>query len=163
MLDKNKICIQDKTIIQNRYMSQRRNIKIDNVIIKGKAVFNGTRSIEICNSKIVSQDALWHSQDIVIYDSLLKGDRMGWYAKRLTLINCVISGDRPLCFGKEIKLVNCKMLKSRGAFENSEIDAQITSRVDSIKNPRKGRIQVRNVQKVILDKQEQQDVEIKII
>ena len=37
------------------------------------------------------------------------------------------------------------------AFEKSEVEAVITSRVDSIKNPRSGRIQVPEVGEMIMD------------
>lgn len=69
----------------------------------------------------------------------------------LTLINCKIIGTQPLCYCKNLKLIYCEMIETDLAFEKSQVDAEIITKVDSIKTPLSGRITVPDVGEVILD------------
>lgn len=69
----------------------------------------------------------------------------------LTLINCKIIGTQPFCYCRNLKLIDCEMLGTDLAFEKSQVDATIITKVDSIKNPRSGRITVPDVGSLILD------------
>ncbi len=49
---------------------------------------------------------------------------------------------------------DCKLLQTTLAFEYAErIDAEVSSRIDSIKNPRSGKITVQSAGEIILDPQ----------
>ena len=81
----------------------------------------------------------------------LLGEYLAWYSDSLTLIRCKIIGTQPLCYCKNLKLIDCEMVDTDLAFEKSEVDAVITTKVDSIKNPLSGRICVPEVGEVIMD------------
>ena len=69
----------------------------------------------------------------------------------MTFENCTIIGTQPLCYCKGLRLINCKMLDTDLAFEKSEVEADITTDVISIKNPKSGTICVPHVQEIIMD------------
>ena len=72
---------------------------------------------------------------MTIRDSVIKGEYLAWYSENLTLINCKIIGTQPFCYCKNLVLQNCSMEQCDLAFERSEVRAEITSRIDSVKNP----------------------------
>ena len=84
-------------------------------------------------------------------DSVIKGEYLAWYSNGLTLVNCKIIGTQPFCYCKSLKLINCEMIDTDLAFEKSEVEAVITTKVDSIKNPLSGQIQVPDVGEIIMD------------
>ena len=84
---------------------------------------------------------------------MVKGEYLAWYSDGLTLIRCKIIGTQPLFYCKNLKLVDCEMVDTDLAFEKSEVDAVITTKVDSIKNPLSGRICVPEAGEVIMDDQ----------
>lgn len=49
------------------------------------------------------------------------------------------------------KLLNCRMVDTDLAFEKSEVEAEVTSVVDSIKNPKSGTINAPGVKEIIMD------------
>ncbi len=66
-------------------------------------------------------------------------------------MNCKITGTQPLCYCKDLKLINCEMVDTDLAFEKSEVEAVITTKVDSIKNPLSGQIQVPELGELVMD------------
>ena len=82
---------------------------------------------------------------------MIKGEYLAWYSDGLTLINCKIIGTQPFCYCKNLKLVGCEMIDTDLAFEKSEVHATLTAKVDSIKNPLSGEIQVPEVGEIIMD------------
>ncbi len=62
-----------------------------------------------------------------------------------------IIGTQPLCYCKKLKLIDCEMVDTDLAFEKSEVEAVITTKVDSIKNPLSGQIQVPEMGELIMD------------
>ena len=86
---------------------------------------------------------------MTVKDSIINGEYLGWYSEGLTLERCRIEGTQPLCYAKNLTLIDCEMVGCDLAFENSEVEASIRGHVDSIKNPRSGRIVVDSVGEVI--------------
>ena len=82
---------------------------------------------------------------------MVKGEYLAWYSDGLTLVNCKIIGTQPFCYCKNLKLIDCEMIDTDLAFEKSDVEAQITTKVDSIKNPRSGRIEVPELGELIMD------------
>jgi hypothetical protein len=82
---------------------------------------------------------------------VIKGEYLAWYSENVTFENCTIIGTQPLCYCKGLKLVNCRMIDTDLAFEKSEVNASVTTVVDSIKNPGSGIILVPDVKEVIMD------------
>ena len=52
---------------------------------------------------------------------------------------------------KNLKLIDCEMIDTDLSFEKSTVHATVLTKVDSIKNPRSGRITVPEVGKIIMD------------
>lgn len=119
--------------------------------MNGKYSFQYVKNGLIENSKFETKDAFWHAKNIIIKDSILNGEYLAWYSKNLTLINCSITGTQPFCYCKNLKLINCKMINTDLSFEKSQVHATIINKMDSIKNPYKGKIIVKDVKEIIID------------
>ncbi len=52
---------------------------------------------------------------------------------------------------ENVKLINCRVINTDLAFEYSTVDAEITTTVDSIKNPISGKISTLAVEELIFD------------
>ena len=128
------------------------NIYAENLNVVGNYVFDGAKNIEIHNSTFVSKDAFWNCENVTIYDSKISGEYLAWNTKNITLINCTIESDQGLCYIDGLKMVNCKVLRTDLAFEYcSNIKAEITTGLMSIKNPISGLIKVKSVDEIIFD------------
>ena len=88
---------------------------------------------------------------MTVRNSVIKGEYLAWYSDGLTLENCKIIGTQPFCYCKNLRLINCEMIDCDLAFEKSEVEAEITTPVISIKNPKSGRITVPEVGEIIRD------------
>lgn len=128
------------------------DIDIDRYVQHGNYGFQYGRNIIIRNAEIHSKDAFWNTQNVTVYDSLLDGEYLGWHSENLTLINCEVRGTQPLCYARNLKMVNCRMAPDADlAFEESILDAEITTPITSIKNPTSGRIIAPSVGEIIID------------
>ena len=132
------------------FMMRSENIEFNNVDFKGKYSFQYIKNAVFDNCKFDTKDAFWHAENVVVKNSVVKGEYLAWYSDGLTLENCVIEGTQPLCYCKNLKLVNCRMNKTDLAFEKSEVNADITTHVDSIKNPLSGKITLPSVGEIII-------------
>lgn len=128
-----------------------KNITLDQVQMQGKYSFQYIDNLTIRNCELDTKDAFWHSKNVTVVDSIVKGEYLGWFSENLTLIGCRIIGTQPLCYCKGLKLVNCTMEGCDLAFEYSDVEATVDSHVDSVKNPRSGRIVVNSVGEVIME------------
>ncbi len=108
-------------------------------------------SVHGLKSVLNTKDAFWHAKNVTVRDSVVNGEYLAWYSENLTFINCTIKGTQPLCYCKGLKLINCEMIDCDLAFERSEVEAEITTPVISIKNPLSGRITVPDVGEIIRD------------
>ena len=147
----NGIEMKDTTAEGEYFMMRSNNLKFENVTLNGKYSFQYiTDSVfENCNFK--TKDAFWHAKNVVVRNSVVSGEYLAWYCENVTFENCTISGTQPLCYCKGLKLINCKMLDADLAFEKSEVEADITTPVISIKNPASGTISVPAVEEIIMD------------
>ncbi|GEO47906.1 DUF3737 family protein [Companilactobacillus kimchii] len=146
------IKMKDVEVNGNYFGKDSENIYAENLNVVGNYVFDGAKNVEIHNSSFVSKDAFWNCDNVTIYDSKISGEYLAWNTKNITLINCTIESDQGLCYIDGLKMVNCKLLRTDLAFEYcSNIDAEITTDVMSIKNPISGSIQVKSVDEIIFD------------
>ncbi len=147
----NGIEMKDTTAEGEYFMMRSNNLKFENVTLNGKYSFQYiTDSVfENCNFK--TKDAFWHAKNVVVRNSIVAGEYLAWYCENVTFENCTISGTQPLCYCKGLKLINYKMLDADLAFEKSEVEADITTPVISIKNPASGTINVPAVEEIIMD------------
>ncbi|MGQ5709222.1 DUF3737 family protein [Lactobacillus sp. PSON] len=128
------------------------NIYLDNVSIIGNYCFDGGKNIEVHNSNFVSKDAFWNCENVTIYDSTLDGEYLAWNTKNLKLVNCIIESDQGLNYIKHLEMENCKLIHSDLVFEYvSDVNAKITTKIDSVKNPISGNITAPKINKLIMD------------
>ena len=127
------------------------NVRADKLTIDGNYAFDGGKNIEIKNSRLISKDAFWNCENVTVTDSVIIGEYLGWNSKNVTLINCTIESNQGMCYMDGVKLVNCKLLNTDLAFEFSTVDAEVTTEIDSVKNPISGKIRAKAIRELILE------------
>ncbi|MDY2825076.1 MAG: DUF3737 family protein, partial [Treponema sp.] len=146
------LTIEGVNILESEYpFFEVKNAKICHLSMKGKYSFQYDENIEISSSNFDTKDAFWHSKNMTIRDSVIKGEYLAWYSENLTFINCKIIGTQPFCYCKNLVLQNCSMEQCDLAFERSEVRAEITSKIDSVKNPLNGFIKAPEIGNIIID------------
>lgn len=143
------ISLEDTDIISEYIFLDSKNVSLNRVKMKGKYSFQYMENLEIFDSELDTKDAFWHSKNVTVQNCIVKGEYLGWFSENLTLIDCKIIGTQPLCYCKNLKLINCSMEDTDLSFEYSEVQADITGHVVSIKNPKSGRIIVDSVGETI--------------
>ena len=143
--------MEDSTAASEYFMMRAENLMFAGVTFNGKYSFQYIKNGVFENCVFDTKDAFWHGENIVVKNSVVKGEYLAWYSDGLTLINCKIIGTQPLCYCKNLKLIDCEMIDTDLAFEKSEVEAYITTKVDSIKNPLSGQIQVPALGELIID------------
>ena len=133
------------------FMMRSENLNFDHVSLKGKYSFQYITDSVFTNCNFDTKDAFWHAKNVLVKDSTIKGEYLAWYCENVTFENCTIIGTQPLCYCKGLKLVNCRMIQTDLAFEKSEVEASITTAVDSIKNPKSGCITASGAGEIIMD------------
>ena len=144
------ISLKDSSITAEYLFLDSRDVQLENVQMKGKYSFQYMENLTIRDSYLDTKDAFWHSKNVTVMNSTLKGEYLAWFSENLTLIDCHIIGTQPLCYCKGLKLVNCTMESTDLSFEYSEVEADVRGYVDSIKNPKCGRITVDSVGEIIM-------------
>ncbi|WP_155285970.1 DUF3737 family protein [Lacticaseibacillus zhaodongensis] len=140
------------------------NLYLDHVNLVGNYCFDGAKNVEVHNSTFVSKDAFWNCENVTIYDSTINGEYLGWNTKHLTLINCTIESDQGLCYIDHLTMKNCKLLRTDLAFEYcSDIDADITTAIMSVKNPISGTIRAQSIGTLIQDDPKLDTSKVKIV
>ncbi len=127
------------------------DIIIDGMMLEGNYSFQDAKNVTIRNSHLKSKDAFWGTENVTVYDSVLDGEYLGWHSKNLTLINCTIRGEQPLNYATDLVMENCKMEDTDLCFEYSTLEAEISSDIVSVKNPKGGFIRARSIGEIIID------------
>lgn len=146
-----KICMENTSAASEYFMMRSEDLTFRRVQLQGKYSFQYIKNAVFEDCIFDTKDAFWHGENITIRNSTIKGKYLAWYSNGLTLINCKIIGTQPFCYCRNLKLVDCEMLETDLAFEKSQVDAAIITKVDSIKNPLSGRITVPALGELILD------------
>ena len=133
------------------FLLRAADVSLKNVVFSGKYSFQYVKGATLDGCTLHTKDAFWHAKNVTVTDSVLTGEYLGWYSEGLTLVRCKICGTQPLCYCKDLRLIDCEMEGCDLAFEKSDVDATVTSHVDSIKNPKSGEIRVRTVGEIIYD------------
>lgn len=77
---------------------------------------------------------------------------LAWNAENVRFENCTIQSLQGLCYIKGLTLRNCKLIETDLAFEYcTDIDAEVSSPILSVKNPLSGRIVAPSIGEVIFD------------
>jgi hypothetical protein len=127
------------------------NIYADGLEIDGNYAFDGGRNIEIHNARLISKDSFWNCENVTVYDSVIIGEYIGWNSKNVTLVNCTVESNQGFCYMENVKLVNCKLLNTDLAFEYSTVEAEVTTEIDSVKNPYGGKIRAKKIGEIIME------------
>ena len=140
------------TNVQSEYfMLRSEQLHFDHVTLQGKYSFQYIEDAEFTDCELNTKDAFWHAKNVTVRNSVIRGEYLAWYSENLTLENCTIIGTQPFCYCKGLKLINCRMVDTDLAFEKSEVEAEVTTVVDSIKNPKSGTIKAAGVKEIIMD------------
>ena len=145
------IRMEDSAAVSEYFMMRSEDLTFRNMNLTGKYSFQYIRNAVFENCTFDTKDSFWHGENITVKDSVVKGEYLAWYSDGLTLVNCKIIGTQPFCYCKNLKLIDCEMIDTDLAFEKSDVEAQSTTKVDSIKNPRSGRIEVPELGELIMD------------
>lgn len=140
------------------FMLRAENLQLSSVSLKGKYSFQ-----YICNSAFDActfdtKDAFWHAKNVLIRNSEIAGEYLGWYSDGLTLDHCRIIGTQPLCYCRNLRLTDCEMIRTDLCFEKSNVEASVTTPIQSIKNPRDGKICAPSIGRIICDSEESKAV-----
>ena len=133
------------------FLLKSRDVCLENLHFSGKYSFQYVENVTMKECVLDTKDALWHARGAVLTDCVLKGEYVAWYSEDLTLIRCRISGTQPFCYCKNLKLIDCELTEADLAFEKSEVEATLTTHVESIKNPLAGSITLPSVGEWIMD------------
>ena len=125
------------------------DLEIENTKINAKYSFQYLKGGTIKNCQLTTKDAFWHAEDVTIRDSVVDSEYIGWYSKNLTFVNCRITGTQPFCYCKNLTLIDCTMENGDLAFEYSSVNAKLKGRIESIKNPLSGKIEVDEVGEIV--------------
>lgn len=133
------------------FMMRSRSLHFSDVDFNGKYSFQYIEDSSFENCRFDTKDAFWHAKNVTVKNSVVKGEYLAWYCENVTFENCTIIGTQPLCYCKGLRLINCRMEDTDLAFEKSEVEAEISTPVISIKNPRSGRIVLPSAGEIIMD------------
>lgn len=128
------------------------DIDIDRYRQQGNYSFQYCKNVVIRNAVIDSKDAFWETDNVTIYDSELTGEYLGWHSKNLRLVRCKINGTQPLCYCRNLKVEDCEFGPECDlAFEDSDVEATVSTAIVSVKNPRSGSIKALAIGETIKD------------
>lgn len=154
--------IENTTAVSEYFMMRAENIHFKNVNFKGKYSFQYIKNATFEDCVFDTKDAFWHGDNITVINSVVKGEYLAWYSNHLTFINCKITGTQPLCYCSNLKLINCEMLDTDLSFERSEVEADITTPIISVKNPLHGYVNAPSIGEIIIDTDEAREAGCKI-
>lgn len=143
--------ISDSSIISEYIFLDAKNIELERLDFKGKYSFQYVENLVIRDSRLDTKDAFWHAKNVTVIDSVIKGEYLAWFSEGLTLIRCRIIGTQPLCYCKDLKLIDCEMSQCDLSFEYSDVEADVRGYIESVKNPRSGRIVADEIGEVIYE------------
>lgn len=144
--------VMERTTAESEYFMMRgANLTFSDVRFKGKYSFQYVENATFDNCIFDTKDAFWHSKNVTVRNSVVRGEYLAWYCDGLTLQNCKIVGTQPLCYATNLILIDCEMVDCDLAFEKSQVEATVTTPIDSVKNPASGTIIAPAVGRVIRD------------
>lgn len=143
--------MKDCTVESEYFMMRSDRLTLRDVQMKGKYSFQYITDSVIENCVLDTKDAFWHAKNVTVKNSIVRGEYLAWYCEDVTFENCKIIGTQPLCYCKGLKMIQCEMTDTDLCFEKSEVEATITTPVQSIKNPLSGHIYVPCVEQIFRD------------
>lgn len=164
------VSIKDSRIVSSEFGWRSRNIKLADTQIESEYAFlnardlvlencdfNGKYSFQYVENLVIeggtfdTKDAFWHARNVTVRNATIKGEYLGWYSHNLRLEHCRIEGTQPFVHCEGLVLVDCEMVGCDLAFEASDVQATVRGHVDSIRDPRSGRIEVDSLGEFVHD------------
>lgn len=140
------------------------DIRAEDFQLVGNYCFDGCRNVEVSRARMLSKDAFWNCENVTVRDSFISGEYIGWNSRNLVFENCTIESLQGLCYIDGLILKNCRLINTTLAFEYcSHIEADITTVVDSVVNPRSGVIRAAGFGQVIQDDPEIDTAQVSLI
>ena len=127
------------------------NVTLDGCQFNAKYILQYSSNINIYNTSIETKDFLWHAKNVYCKNSKLLGEYLAWYSENVIFEDCHIDSIQPLCYCKKLKLINCTMSNCNLAFEYSDVEADVRSHVDSIRNVLNGKVIVDSLGEYVQD------------
>lgn len=158
-----QVGLRDVTAKGDYFAMNCSDLEINHLTLDGNYSFDGVRNATIRDSRLLTKDAFWNSENITVYDSFISGEYLGWNSKNLTLINCTIESLQGMCYIENLVMKNCKLINTTLAFEYASVDAEITSTVDSVFNPKEGTIRAPRIGELIIEKDRMDPGKTKIL
>ncbi|MBR5712226.1 MAG: DUF3737 family protein [Lachnospiraceae bacterium] len=147
------IVLKNVSVANGDYFAMNcEDMSVDGLTLDGNYSFDGVKRAVIRNSRLLTKDAFWNSENITVYDSFISGEYLGWNSKNLTLVNCTIESLQGMCYIDNLVMKNCKLINTTLAFEYSSVDAEITSKLESVFNPGSGTIRAESIGELIIEK-----------
>ena len=128
------------------------DMDITGLSLDGNYSFDGAENVTVRDSRLITKDAFWNSKNVTVRDSFISGEYLGWNSENLTLINCTVESLQGMCYIKGLKMINCKLINTNLAFEYSDVEAELTGKIDSVFNPKSGLIRAELIDELILEK-----------
>ncbi|GLC80708.1 DUF3737 family protein [Lacrimispora brassicae] len=148
----NGVSLDDVSAEGDYFAMNSSHIKAKNFRLAGNYSFDGCKDVEITGARLLSKDAFWNCENVVVSDSFITGEYIGWNSRSLTFVNCTIESLQGFCYIDGLTLKNCRLLKTNLAFEYCKsISVDVTTNIDSIKNPISGEIRAEGIDKIIFD------------
>lgn len=139
-------------IAEGEYLMMRASgLDFKDFSLKGKYSFQYVENATFDSCIFDTKDAFWHARRVLVKNSVVKGEYLAWYSEGVTFENCKIIGTQPFCYCKGLTLINCEMQDCDLAFEKSDVRAEVTTNILSIKNPASGYIMAPSVGEIIRD------------
>lgn len=143
--------MNDCDAVSEYFMLRCDHMRFRDVRMQGKYSFQYLQDAVFEHCTFDTKDAFWHANHVIVRDSVVKGEYLAWYSENVTFERCTIIGTQPLCYCKNLRLIDCKMIDTDLCFEKSQVQATITTSVQSIKNPLSGKIVVPAVGEIVRD------------
>ena len=145
----NGVKMRDCTAVSEYFMMRSKDLVFENVKFTGKYSFQYIEDSVFENCEFDTKDAFWHAKNVTVKNCTVKGEYLAWYCENVTFENCKIIGTQPLCWCRGLKLVNCEMYEADLAFEKSDVLAEVTTPIISVKNPYSGSISAPEIGEII--------------
>ncbi len=139
------------------------DILAEELILFGNYAFDGCKNVVVEESRLLTKDAFWNCENVVVRDSFISGEYLAWNSKNVTFENCTIESLQGMCYVENLRLVNCKLINTTLAFEYSTVEAEIDSKIDSVLNPKGGKIKAKAIGELIIQKDEVDPKKTKIV
>lgn len=126
-----------------------RALTLTRCTVGGNYAFQYTEDVTLDGCELSTKDMFWHAKHVRVRNCVVRGEYLAWYSEDVCFENCDIYGTQPFCYCKGLKLIGCTLHGCDRAFEYSEVDAELNGHVDSVKNPRAGRISADSIGEII--------------